>query len=192
VGTTAGIFRPPKGYYEHKIDCVIYLKSKLESEFTKLSIGKTPDTTSPRVSPRFPRPRNASLSRPGAISARVSMIPVSIPFSLPCRSRGYALGRHPAQPTRMQFVNRTQPWDSISNQGWFRLAMDAEAGLRERDPRRAEGGCLDRAAGERLHGFWVSTLPEAVLRVVAFHSDTSVLGGRCSARQGLRNWLGPK
>jgi hypothetical protein len=41
----------------------------------------------------------------------------------------------------------------ISNQGWFRLAMDAEAGLRERDPRRAEGGCLDRAAGERLHGF---------------------------------------
>ena len=46
--------------------------------------------------------------------------------------------------------------------------MDAEAGLRERDPRRAEGGCLDRAAGERLHGFWVSTLPEAVLRVVAF------------------------
>src|SRR6267143_612489 len=57
-----------------KIDCVIYLKSKLESEFTKLSIGKTPDTTSPRVSPRFPRPRNASLSRPGAISARVSMI----------------------------------------------------------------------------------------------------------------------
>src|SRR6267142_68239 len=42
-----------------KIDCVIYLKSKLESEFTKLSIGKTPDTTSPRVSPRFPFPYHA-------------------------------------------------------------------------------------------------------------------------------------
>jgi hypothetical protein len=26
-----------------KIDCVIYLKSKLESEFTKLSTGKTPN-----------------------------------------------------------------------------------------------------------------------------------------------------
>jgi len=26
-----------------KIDCVIYLKSKLESEFTKLATGKTPD-----------------------------------------------------------------------------------------------------------------------------------------------------
>jgi len=49
VGTTAGIFRPPKGYYEHKIDCVIYLKSKLESKFTKLSIGKTPDTIAARL-----------------------------------------------------------------------------------------------------------------------------------------------
>ncbi len=26
-----------------KIDCVIYLKSKLENEFTKLSTGETPD-----------------------------------------------------------------------------------------------------------------------------------------------------
>jgi hypothetical protein len=42
--SNAGITLPLKGdTMSAKIDCVIYLKSKLESEFTKLSTGKTPN-----------------------------------------------------------------------------------------------------------------------------------------------------
>jgi hypothetical protein len=41
--STAAIMRPPKDTMSTKIDCVIYLKSKLESEFTKLTTGETPN-----------------------------------------------------------------------------------------------------------------------------------------------------
>jgi hypothetical protein len=67
-----------------------------QSENCAVGKARSSAATSPGGSQQFPKPRNASSSRPDATSARVSMIPASIPFFSPCRLLGKA--RWPSMP----------------------------------------------------------------------------------------------
>ena len=63
------------------------------------------DNASPRGSQQFPTQRNVSSSRPDVTSARVSMIPASIPFFLPCR----LLGKAPSLSMPAGYIASTTP-----------------------------------------------------------------------------------